>query len=238
MTVNGDSTKSFIAACSTGKLDLARNLIETSAESPTKLLKSRDEDRRTPLHWAVSGGHLPMVEYLVGELKADVNVADEDGWTPLLIASSIGASAIAAVLLEGGANVDTQNDSGNVGLHYCASKNHLECSKILLKYGANCSILNKLGQSIVHRACSKGNIQFMRDLEKARPSEYSGLVAVRDKFGNNALHLACEEDLGDMAVFLLQANGDMWHVENKEGRKPLDLCSAPVRKFIEHHLQN
>ena len=45
-----------------------------------KLLRAQDS--RTPLHWAASGGHLDVVTYLLAN-GAEVDKADDCGWTPL-----------------------------------------------------------------------------------------------------------------------------------------------------------
>eukprot|EP00951_Prasinocladus_malaysianus_P049613 scaffold671652_cov74-Prasinocladus_malaysianus.AAC.1 len=45
---------------------------------------SADYHGRTPLHVAAGNGHLQLVHYLVGVLKADVNAVDKMGVSPLL----------------------------------------------------------------------------------------------------------------------------------------------------------
>lgn len=43
------------------------------------------QDSRTPLHWAASAGHLDVVTYLLAN-EAEVDKADDSGWTALHIA--------------------------------------------------------------------------------------------------------------------------------------------------------
>lgn len=44
-------------------------------------LDVKDEDERTPLHWACATGRLDVAEFLLEHAKAAVNVQDDAGWT-------------------------------------------------------------------------------------------------------------------------------------------------------------
>ena len=46
------------------------------------------QDGRTPLHWAATSGSLEIVRLLLDH-KAEVDAADNGGWTPFLIAGSV-----------------------------------------------------------------------------------------------------------------------------------------------------
>lgn len=62
-------------------------------------LDKKDEDERTPLHWASAHGRSDVVEFLAAEAKARVNVQDDAGWTPLMSASSAGHVDVVSFLL-------------------------------------------------------------------------------------------------------------------------------------------
>ena len=59
----------------------------------------------TPLHWAASNGSLSVVEYLVNQ-KANINAKDDDGKTPLRLASENKNKRIAEFLKKNGAEGD------------------------------------------------------------------------------------------------------------------------------------
>ena len=73
------------------------------------------------LYEACVAGHREVVEYLV--LKgADVQHADEAGWTPLHSCASMGADSTVVLLLEAKANPDCLTSANATPLHMAASK--------------------------------------------------------------------------------------------------------------------
>lgn len=62
-------------------------------------LDAKDEDERTPLHWACATGRFDVVEFLLDEANVRVNVQDDAGWTPLMSAASAGFAPIVGLLL-------------------------------------------------------------------------------------------------------------------------------------------
>ena len=87
------------------------------------------QDNRTPLHWAASGGHLDAITYLLAN-GAEVDKADDSGWTALHIAGgrdrprarfsdemswilvSAGQEEVVRELVGTGADVNRKNDKG------------------------------------------------------------------------------------------------------------------------------
>ena len=65
------------------------------------------------LHWAVPRGHTELAGHLLDQVgKAAVDVADDDGWTPLIIAASAGHSQLVNMLLDNGADVNKTTSQG------------------------------------------------------------------------------------------------------------------------------
>jgi acyl-CoA-binding protein len=86
--------------------DEARNdfsmLSQLLDEHPT-LIRSRDENDLTLLHWAVDGDNLEAAFTL--ERGANIDAKDVDGFTPLGYAASSGLTDLALFLMTAGANV-------------------------------------------------------------------------------------------------------------------------------------
>jgi hypothetical protein len=79
-----------------------------------------------PLVRAAEYGKLDVMRFLVSDLGADVNQADDDDWTPLLSAAQEGQLAAAECLLkEFGADVNLPNEMGATPLLIAAQHGHL-----------------------------------------------------------------------------------------------------------------
>lgn len=85
---------------------------------------------------------------LENELKINAKEINEKGdldYTPLAIAAARGHVEIVKILLENGANPNSQDQKGNTPLHYTGEYNFLEIAKLLILKDANLFIQNKFG---------------------------------------------------------------------------------------------
>jgi hypothetical protein len=74
-----------------------------------------------PIHLACRNGHIVIVQYILKIKRADKNVRDPDGNTPLMTAVKFGQQRIAALLLSSqGVDVNAQNKFGWTALHIAA----------------------------------------------------------------------------------------------------------------------
>jgi ankyrin repeat protein len=73
----------------------------------------------------------------LAELGADIITADEQGRTPLLIASNRDRAAVVEVLAELGANINTPSPDGSSLVYVAAVQNSLNVIKVLHKLGAD-----------------------------------------------------------------------------------------------------
>ncbi|XP_057522102.1 acyl-CoA-binding domain-containing protein 1-like [Amaranthus tricolor] len=71
----------------------------------------KDSEGRTPLHWAVDRGHLPVIELLCIK-DADTNAKDNEGQTPLHYAVVCDREAIAEYLVKHGADSNVKDNDG------------------------------------------------------------------------------------------------------------------------------
>lgn len=75
-------------------------------------VNAKDEEGRTPLHWAVDRSHEDLVTVLLDSLKADPNARDNDGATPLHYAALCEHLPLIRLLLRHKADPLVQDDSG------------------------------------------------------------------------------------------------------------------------------
>jgi len=91
-------------------------------------------------HDASYRGHVAVMELLL-QHNADVNAGDEDNWTPLFWASSVGGRVnVVQLLLERGADINAQSTDGATSLSQASLRGHLDVVRVLLEHGADVHI--------------------------------------------------------------------------------------------------
>lgn len=192
-----------------------------------KKASMRFQDDRHPLHWACSGGHHVVVDYLLTVYNVPVDDADDSGWTPLIIASSAGHEDIVATLLRREANPNKRTKQGQTALHYAASRNRFRIAEMLISCNAKLDVADETTSATpLHRAASKGNLKMVQLL-----TENKCQLDCIDIEGNTPLHLACEEERTEVAELLNQL-GASTSIENKEGKTALDLAPPYLKRRL------
>ena len=118
-----------------------------------------DDFKKTALHDAAESGDPEYMKMLI-EAGADLEAADENGWTPLmkLVCSGLMNKEVIPVIIAAGADVNAKNNEGMTALHYAAVSNHnneLDCygsiaseyMLALIRVGADMDIKDDLGRT-------------------------------------------------------------------------------------------
>lgn len=130
-------------------------------------------------------------------LGYDIDDTDNDGNTPLIIASSLGKAKFVQFLLDNGASVDNKNFNGETALHRAAQAGNNEIIDILFANGAN---LNEPDFS--------GKTPLMLAVASERRFAVERLVTLgtytdwRDRDGDTALSLAERKRFKQIADYL------------------------------------
>jgi ankyrin repeat protein len=112
---------------------------------------------------------------------ANVNWKDMSGNTALMRASQNGHVEIVRLLLEKGAQIDTQSNTGFTALMAASfASGTIECVRLLLEKGANMYIKNKHGKTVKDVAKSKGHADIIQLLD-----EVSFCFKLKIKVSNN-----------------------------------------------------
>ena len=78
---------------------------------------------------------------------ADLDLAGEDGFTPLQVAILKTCDIIARMLINADVELNTQNDFGATALHIACARGNFEVVQNLLNHNANRDILDRNGFS-------------------------------------------------------------------------------------------
>uniref|UniRef100_A0A0E0G6T5 Uncharacterized protein n=1 Tax=Oryza nivara TaxID=4536 RepID=A0A0E0G6T5_ORYNI len=115
------------------------------------------------LHLAAGKGRLEVCRYLVEELRLDVDDADQEGKTALIIATLCKHLSTVKYLLDHGADVNKASHDGRTPLHYATHLGDCGTVQLLLAKGACVDTVANCGTPL-HVAASKGKDGAMKIL--------------------------------------------------------------------------
>jgi ankyrin repeat protein/truncated hemoglobin YjbI len=130
---------------STNELHRVRVLLDYGAS-----VDDRGRYGLTALHYAVRGGKLPLIQFLL-ERGARADALDEDGLTPLLHLSKTRTKAdpipVMELLAASGADVDARDETRGTLLMHFARRGNAGAVRWLLAHGADRNARNKSGKT-------------------------------------------------------------------------------------------
>jgi hypothetical protein len=118
--------------------------------------------------WARNG----HIELLATIPAAAVNIKNEKGYSPLMLAAYHGHSLACELLLAKGADANSVDLAGNSILMGVAFKGHLEIAQILIENGADISYRNSKNQNALHFAQLFGRsdvIKYLKEKHNQQP---------------------------------------------------------------------
>ena len=98
-------------------------------------------------HYACGKGYLKVVKELI-ECKIDVDVLDENDFTPLHWAALNGHSEIVRLLLANGSDITLKTRMDRNSLHLAAINGQDEIVKLLIDNGINVDVLDDQGYKV------------------------------------------------------------------------------------------
>ena len=113
-------------------------------ENNPDLLEARNENEKTPLHFAAQSGIKEIVEFLI-EKGADVNANNIANETPLHYAAAMRHKEVVGLLIARGAILNSGTLDGSTPLHYAANFGNPETVRILIEKGAKINSRNRAG---------------------------------------------------------------------------------------------
>ncbi|XP_003916695.1 ankyrin repeat and SAM domain-containing protein 4B [Papio anubis] len=122
----------------------------------------------TRYHQAASDSYL---ELLKEATKRDLNLSDEDGMTPTLLAAYHGNLEALEIICSRGGDPDRCDIWGNTPLHFAASNGHAHCVSFLVNFGANIFALDNDLQTPLDAAASREQNECVALLDKAATAQ-------------------------------------------------------------------
>lgn len=131
---------------------------------------------------------------------AEINIRDNSGRTPLVLAAYSGYPEVAQLLLANKAGVKVKDDAGSTALHWAASFGRQEVAALLLANEAEVDARDNEGATPLHHAAEKGHLDVAalllanhaevnaKDNQGATPLHWGG----SGPRGRDAFALGCE----------------------------------------------
>lgn len=123
-------------------VDMAEYVIEN--KNPNELFDSGQGFYMSTLHLFASAGSTEGVQVLFG-IKADPNVKDSNGESPLHYAVLKNHKKVVEMLLNNGGNVNAKSHTGETSLHMALIEEFDEIAALLITRGADVNIPNNRG---------------------------------------------------------------------------------------------
>ncbi len=101
-------------------------------------------------------------------LGAKVDYQDEDGQTPLIVATVENKEELVTMLLDAGARIDLPNNEGETALIQAIAQNRPNISKILIQRGADIEHTSNDGQEVVAYAYKYQRTSIINQIAEAR----------------------------------------------------------------------
>ncbi|CAB0031841.1 unnamed protein product [Trichogramma brassicae] len=234
----GSTPLHLISAGKMDYVDLLKAFFEISDEQtrPPVKVDARDNEGKTPLHYAISHRHKKVFELLLRR-NADANVFDNYGSTALHTICMVNDdNGWAKMLFEiseemnGLVQIDARGMCDFTPLHHALVKEELRpVAELLLRKGAATNLVDWEGFTPLHTVCKyaddEDRVRMLIDIsnEENKPLE----VDARDKLGRTPLHLALARGNGQVVKYLLKLGADP-NLADKSGFSPLHVVSKDL----------
>ena len=173
-----------------------------------------EKPEAVPLYHAARLGLRDLAEHLIADHPEHINARSEVGFAPIHAAARKGHVDVLRLLLEHGADVDSQTVHKQTPLHWAAWAAEVDVGQYLLDCGADINAQNKFHETPLYLAARDGRVGFTRML-----LERGARIDVPHGQGKTPLHYAVEWGRIQTARLLLEHGADV-NARDKSGMTP------------------
>uniref|UniRef100_A0A8C4THF0 Ankyrin repeat domain 27 n=1 Tax=Erpetoichthys calabaricus TaxID=27687 RepID=A0A8C4THF0_ERPCA len=148
----------------------------------------------------------------------EINVSNQDGFTPLHVAALHGRENLVSLLIAHGANINIENTHGATSLHLACQNGNLQTVRYLLGCNAKMNKKDHFGNTPLIHAVLRGDHDTVKVLLESGAS-----LNISNSQGNTALHEAARAN-NSLLVELLVNSGASVNVRNKHQFTPLEYA--------------
>ncbi len=127
----------------------------------------------------------------------DLEVKDERGWTPLMIAAANGKEKLASMLIHNGARLTAKDMNGFTPLHWAAFKGMTRIVDLLISKDVDIDAQSKFKWTPLMQACTKGSLEVCQALVAAGAN-----TELTNSEGKTALQIATSKGFVEIVNLL------------------------------------
>lgn len=213
-----EEVEKFLRAARAKSVSVCAQMLE---QNP-KLVDCIEAGGFSALHFAAFNGDLQLIEVLL-QYKANVEIVNYDGNTPMMMAAKVKQLAAIMKLAEAGASVNFATSTGCTAAHFAASMGDLDTVRYLVSLGAKTIHDRCETGSLLHWAAHSGEVKCVG----AILYEFGVPVDIKDAHGGTALFTALFMKKGEVVQFLLEQGADPNTVIDGD-------LSTPLHIAVEH----
>lgn len=190
--------QNIYAAVYAGDMDAVRSLLKENSQ----LVNRQDRSGRTPLYFAVLGGHQEMAGFLI-EQGAVVRTGDHNLRAPIHMAGFMDDIPMAELLLENGAVVDTRAIGAATPLIHSSLADRFNFSRFLIERGADINVQCNSLTTPLYFAVLNDNRAFLNYmLDKGADLD------TPDFLGRTPLAIAVRDGFAEISALLIKTGAD------------------------------
>lgn len=171
------------------------------------------------LHFAAFNGDLQLIDLLV-QYKANVELTNYDGNTPMMMAAKVKQQASIKRLADAGASVNFQTSTGCTAAHFAASMGDVDTVRYLASIGATTIHKDCQTGTLLHWAAHSGEIKAVG----AMLYEFNIPVDTPDSHGGTALFTALFMKKSEIVQFLLENGANPQTIISEDQSTPLHIA--------------
>lgn len=143
-----------------------------------------------------------FVAQILSQDPGTINQPDSDGQPPLHVAMQEQSLAIAIMLLDAGASIESVGYHGWRPLQIAASLGNLDLVQLCLDHEADVHMMSNTGQTALHKACSGKSVAVVRLLLQRGADPHAA-----NQRGMTPLHIAAHQNQLEIARCLINEHG-------------------------------
>ncbi|XP_047736963.1 ankyrin repeat domain-containing protein 26 [Hyalella azteca] len=210
----------LMTACQEGHERTVRQILQMKPS----MVHDRDRTGKTALHYCTDNPTLACIDQVVAADPRLLSAREEDGHTPLHLATIAGNRVVAKYLLTRGADINALDDEKHTAIHWATVCGEVQLLEMLMEAGGDPSTADIHGAYPIHYAAQMcgPNGDPSRDMSRGLEVlktliQYGVPVDVKDKDGREPMLWAASSEVLPSHVYCSSGSADAIMILKKAG---------------------